>query len=276
MHQHCPGRTTPYRVRTLAFVALVAVAAAGCIDRTSLPTAYVRPAAGEMWVAVTPPAGLPDIAMWASLANRSDAVGRASAARVETLRKEATAAWKTGRVERSKELQEEALDSIVAHLAEMPSAVTLRDAAASLSVWLERTHAEVDLGAFPHLARAVAEVEHERDRTRTALAGGDTVAAMRALMRGAARIRSEAPAAVALRVLERTERRLTAEAAEDTALVRPLHLVRSARAALLEGRSDRALRRALYAAQLLDAREHAVPADREDAPARVEEIPEGR
>lgn len=267
---------TWYRVRTLACLAFAAVVAAGCIDRTSLPTAYVHPAAGEIWVAVTPPSGLPDIAMWASLASRSDAGGRTAAARVEALRKEATAAWKTGRVEQSRLLQEEALDSIVAHLAAMPSAASLRDAAASLSVWLERTRAEVDLELFPHLARAVADVEGERELTRTALAEGDTVNAMRALMRGAARIRSEAPAAVALRVLERTERRLTIEAAEDTALARPLHMVRSARAALLEGRSNRALRRALYAAQLLDARDRAAPAAGEDAPARVEEIPEGR
>lgn len=110
------------------------------------------------------------------------------------------------------------------------------------------------------LTSRLAAARSLRQRAGRALAEGDRTAAMRAALEAADRLAETTPAAVAQRLVTRAEhlieqrREGTANPATTMQLRRADRLVRGAWEAIEKGDHVRAIRRAYYAAQLMDIR----------------------
>ena len=157
-------------------------------------------------------------------------------------------------------------------LARAPEPARLLASAAALDEWADRARARLETGSYPELAAAAATVATHAQAARSALAAGDTGRAVLSVTRGAIAAREHAPLAVGLRLMAAVEARLAAGAGESPGVLRARHLLLDAREGLATGDSLRALRRAVYALQLLDAEGITVGPIRR--PATVDSVPE--
>lgn len=246
-----------------ALAAIIACVLAGCVDAPTVPRVYTHPADGELWIAVTVPAGLPDLDTWLPyVAEPRDGGDTVSAlGRIRSFRRQADEARRADAHSRASALERQAVRVAIHSLDRMPEPHVLSGAISALDMWTRRAEAEVDFQHHPELERAVGDVHSAREAAARLLARGDTAAAVIHLVEGAERVREQAPAAVALRVLDRVEARIRGEAEDDPALERALRLFRGARQALVTGDSRRALRRALYALQLAEGRGVGIASD---------------
>jgi phosphoglycolate phosphatase-like HAD superfamily hydrolase len=236
------------RSAAVSAVLLLAVGVSACEDSPTAPATYAHVADGRTWVAVAEPVGLPSLETWLPYLDG----GSPAAERIRVLRGEAGRARSAGRVELSRALEAEAFAEAAGALSRSPDARTLVYGLAALESWVARALARLEADPDPGLARSVVEVQGRRDAARAGLAAGDTAAAVAEITRGAEEARAWSPVAVGLRMLARAEARLDAEAVPDPAARRARRLVAGAREGLATGDSVRAVRRALYALQLLE------------------------
>jgi len=244
-------RRFPARLLALAACSLIAPA---CADSPTAPNSFVHEAGGSVWVAVAVPEGLPEAKGWLPYL-RADAPEHA---RVRQLADEASHARRAGELEASAALEAEALRvaAAVAH----PPAVKLLGAVAALDRWGERAGERLESGSFPELEGAAARVRELRNAARADLVRGDTQSAVLRLVEAAEVARGYAPATVGLRLVAQAERRIDAEAQPSQNLRRARLLLRTAREAMAQGDETRAMKRAWYALQLIEAEEKAAAA----------------
>ncbi|WP_420126479.1 hypothetical protein [Longimicrobium sp.] len=228
-----------------ALAALLLLAA--CEDAPMAPTSYVKHAAGGVWVAVTEPVSLPRTDTWLPY------VGAEDAAALRVTREQAVRLRAAGRVEDALELEDEMMRTAARSLARMPQPAALLASAAALDEWADRARARLQTGSYPELSAAVLEVAAQAEAARSRMAAGDTGRAVVHLTRGAIAARGHAPLAVGLRLMGAVETRLAAGVGQTAGVRRARHLLADAREGLATGDSLRALRRAVYALQLLDA-----------------------
>ena len=228
----------------LCAAALLAVSA--CDDGPTGPTSYVQVAGGQAWVAVAEPRGLPRAETWLPYLSPEHRAG------VDALRARAHRARAAGRPEEALRLEAQALREAAAGVAHAPDAGRVLGALAALEAWTDRARARLELGAHPELAAAAASVAARAQAARAALDAGDTAAAVRHLSEGTLAAREQSPIAVGLRLLAIAEARLQAGAASSATERNVRALLLGARAGLASGDSIRALRRAVYALQLLE------------------------
>jgi hypothetical protein len=230
---------------------------AACEDAPTAPTSYVQHAAGGVWVAVTEPMSLPRVDTWLPY------VGAAEAGTLREMRDRAGRLRTSGRVEDALEVDDEIMRLSARSLARTPEPARLLASAAALDEWADRARARLQTGSYPELAGAVLAVTTEAEAARAQMAAGDSGRAVMHLTRGAIAAREHAPLAVGLRLMAAVEARLARERGESAGVRRARHLLADAREGLATGDSLRALRRAVYALQLLDAEGIIVdPADR--------------
>lgn len=220
---------------------------AACEDAPTAPTSYVQHTAGGVWVAVTEPVSLPRVDTWLPY------VGAAEAGTLRTMREQATRLRASGRVEDALQLEDEMMRVAAGSLARMPEPARLLASAAALDEWADRARARLQTGRYPELSAAVLTVTAEAAAARARMAAGDSGQAVLHLTRGAIAARGQSPIAVGLRLMGAVEARLAAEQGESAGVRRARHLLADAREGLATGDSLRALRRAVYALQLLDA-----------------------
>lgn len=239
------------RARLAAALALTLLAA--CEDAPTGPTSFVQHAAGGTWVAVAEPVGLPRADAWTPF------VDSAAAATLREMRDRASRARSAGRVEEALAIEAGMMELAARSLVRAPDAARLLSGAAALDAWVDRARARVETGSFAALDAAARAVAAQSDSARAALAAGNAEQAVLHLTRGTVQAREHAPMAVGLRLMAAVEARL-ASAGESDGVRRARHLLADAREGLATGDSVRALRRAVYALQLLDAEGIAVPA----------------
>lgn len=244
----------PCRRALAALAALLLLAA--CDDGPTAPTSYVQHAAGGAWVAVVEPVGLPRVETLLPYVDGRTAAG----ATLRQMREQAARFRTAGRVEEALRVEDAMMRFAAASLTRAPEPVRLLASAAALDAWADRARARMETGRYPELAAAAASVSLLADSVRASLAAGDTGAAVLQLTRGAIAAREHAPLAVGLRLMAAVEARLAGGAGEGPSVRRARHLLLDAREGLATGDSLRALRRAVYALQLLDAEGIAVPA----------------
>jgi hypothetical protein len=240
--------------RALAALALLLLAA--CDDGPTAPTSYVQHAAGGDWVAVVEPVGLPRADTWLPYIDGGTLAG----ATVREMRERAARLRSAGRMEDALQVEDELMQFAAHALSRAPDPARLLASAAALDAWVDRARARLETGSYPELAAAAASVAALADSTRASLAAGDTNRAVLQLTRGAVAAREHAPLAVGMRLMGAVEARLAGGAGEGPGVRRARHLLADAREGLATGDSLRALRRAVYALQLLDAEGIAVPA----------------
>lgn len=238
--------------------ALAAVpAVAACEDAGTTPTSYVQVVGGSAWVAVAEPPGMARADTWLPWL----APDGPAAVQVRQLRDAAGRARTAGRIERSLALEDDALRLAAGSLARAPD--PLRGVLAPLSAldaWTDRARTRLELGRYPALQAAADGVSAEAAAARRALAAGDTLAAVTHLANGTLLARRHSTMGVGLRLLAAVEGRIGREqAGENAELQRARHLLAGAREALSTGDSMRAMRRALYALQLLEAQGLTLP-----------------
>jgi hypothetical protein len=219
---------------------------AACEDAPMAPTSYVQHAAGGVWVAVTEPVQLPRVDTWLPF------VGAADAASLREMRDRAVRLRTSGQVEDALALEDEMMRLAARSLARTPDPARLLASAAALDEWADRARARLQTGSYPGLSAAVLAVTTEAQAARARMAAGDTSTAVLHLTRGALAAREHAPLAVGLRLMGAVEARLARERSESAGVRRARHLLADAREGLATGDSLRALRRAVYALQLLD------------------------
>ena len=245
-----------FHARLLPLATVLAVAA--CDDAGTAPTSYVQVVAGGAWVAVAEPPGMPRADTWLPWL----AADGPAAAQVRQLRDAAGRARGGGRVEEAISMEDDALRLAAGSLARSPDAVRgVLGPLAALDVWTDRARARLEMGRYPELHAAAAGVAAEAAAARRALAAGDTMTAVAHLANGTLLARRHSTVGVGLRLLAAVEARLgPPKNIDSTNLKRARHLLAGAREALATGDSMRAMRRAVYALQLLDQEGIALPA----------------
>jgi hypothetical protein len=235
----------------LAALAAVLLAVAACEDAGTAPTSYVQVVGGGTWVAVAEPPGMPRADTWLPWV----APGGPAAAQVHALRESANRARNAGRIEQSLALEDDALRLAAGSLARSPDAVRgVLTPLAALDAWTDRARARLELGRYPALDTAAAAVSAQAAAARSALAAGDTMVAVTHIVNGTLIARRHSTLSVGLRLLAAVEGRLGREQpGESMNLRRARHLISGAREALSTGDSMRAMRRAVYALQLLES-----------------------
>lgn len=250
----------PHRRALAALASLLLLAA--CDDGPTAPTSYVQHAAGATWVAVTEPAGLPRVETWLPYVPAESEAGRT----LREMRDRAAKARTAARVEEALQLEDEMMRLAARSLSRAPEPARLLASAVALESWADRARARLETGSYPELAAAAATVSGHAHAARAALATGDTHGAVLHVTDGAILAREHAPLAVGLRLMAAVEARLASGPAQSAGVRRARHLLADAREGLATGDSVRALRRAVYALQLLEAEGIAV------APARREPV----
>jgi hypothetical protein len=228
---------------------LLVLLAAACGDAGPTgPTSFEHRAAGRTWVAVVAPDGVPGAAEWLAFVPRTDA----AFARVQALRADAARARRGGDPVTAAARDEEAaaLAASAASLADVPALLAV---SAALERWEGRAAERADAGAHPRLAADAATVAGLRGEAAEALARGDRAAAVDALARASRTVRDWAPEAVSLRLLAQADDAIDGAPRRTPELERARHLIRSAREGIASGDHRRALRRALYALQIIEA-----------------------
>jgi hypothetical protein len=249
------ARRFPDRARRLVLAA-AALALAACNDAGTGPTSYVQVVSGGAWVAVAEPPGMARADTWLAWVPSQGP----AAASVRQLRDAAGRARSAGRIEESLALDDDALLLAAGSLARAPDAVRILGPLAALDAWTDRARARLETGRYPDLAATADAVGAQAAAARRALAAGDTMVAVRHLAVATIAARRQSPLGVGLRMLAAVEQRLGPPRAQESAnLKRARHLLAGAREGLATGDSQRALRRAVYALQLLEAEGIAVP-----------------
>ena len=227
----------------LALLALLALAA--CEDAPTGPSSYAQVLGGTSWVAVAEPPGMAGADTWLPYAVPS------AAAEARDLSAAAGRARRSGRIAEAVELEGHALLAAAAvERAPLPERVL--GPLAALDAWVVRSAGRLATEPHPYLAESTAAVSAHADSARASLAAGDTAAAVLHLARGTLHAREHAPMAVGARLLASLEVRLEgAPALPSTQRAR--RLLAGAREGLATGDTVRALRRVVYAHQLLDA-----------------------
>lgn len=241
---------SPRRAARLLALASVLVLAA-CEDGGTGPTSYVHAVAGGAWVAVAEPEGMAGADTWLPwLAENGTAV-----ARVRALRDEAGRARSAGRADDAQRLDDAALRLASVSLARTPDPVRgVLVPLAALDSWTDRARARLETGRYPQLDAAASAVAASADAARQSLAAGDTAVAVAHVAEGTLAARRHSPLGVGLRLLASVEGRLgPRQPGESADMRRARDLLTGAREALATGDSLRAMRRAVYALQLLEA-----------------------
>lgn len=221
---------------------------AGCGDGPTAPTSYAQEVQGRMWVAVTEPYGLPDARTWEPYV----APGSPVLMQLREMSSAAGRARRAGRLEEAAALEGRAA-AIAAAVARITDPLPLVRSLDALERWEQNASTRLESGRYADLERAVVEVAGLRDGARALLARGDTAAAVVQLAHAAERVRHETPAAVALRLVAAAEARIDSASAPSERMRRARRLLRGAREGMATGDHARALRRAVYALQLLEA-----------------------
>lgn len=233
----------------LALACALVLPLAGCGDGPTAPTSYAQEVHGRIWVAVAEPDGLPDARTWEPYL----APGSPALAELRALSSAAGRARRDLRLEEAAELEARAAATAAASVGRITDPLPLVRSLDALQRWERNAVARLESGRHPELERAVTEVAGLREGARALLARGDTTAAIVQLARAAERVRKESPAAVALRLVAAAEARIDSAAAPTEPLRRARRLLRGAREGMATGDHTRALRRAVYALQLLEA-----------------------
>lgn len=235
---------------------------AACTDLPTGTDAFQLEADGQIWVAVLPPANLPDASTWLGYAAPDPVVAGLAREEVTALQERAHRARAMGDLERADALLDEADQRAVMAMEVSPPIGVFVAARASLDSWQRSVRAGVDLSEVPALAETAAAVERDGEAVDAALTEGDTRTVALRLTAAARRIREWSPDGVALRVLDRAEAHLAATAKSPGEGERAAQLVHSARQALIGGNPLRAMQRALYALQLAGGSElREIPAE---------------
>jgi hypothetical protein len=232
--------------RTLLLPLLLALSLAACEDAPTAPASYAQVLAGVTWVAVLEPEGMARAETWIP--------GAAPAAAAETRRLlgAAARARRDGDPLAAAELEERAMLVAAAAPRRGDAAERVGAPLRALDAWVARAHERLRDASHPELERASAEVSLRAAAAREALEAADPARALLEVAHGTAAARHHAPAAVGARLLAALEERLAAAPA-GTATERARRLHAGAREGLRTGDDVRALRRVVYAHQLLDA-----------------------
>jgi hypothetical protein len=220
---------------------------AACEDGPTAPTSYVQEAEGRTWV--MEPDGLPSAATWLPYVDR----GSPALARIHDLRAAAGKLRRAGRLELAAAMEAKAGRVAAASLARSPAPDALARSFAALERWSASAGERLESGSYPELRDAVEAVHRMADSARAGLARGDTATAAVQLTLAADRVREQAPSAVALRLVAAAEARLATVRDPGENLLRAKRLLRGAREGMVTGDYRRALRRAVYALQIVDA-----------------------
>jgi hypothetical protein len=238
-------------LRSAACAAALALSAAlgACGDAPTLPTSFAREAGGRTWVAVAEPKGLPEARTWLPY------LATASAERVRALHAAAGAARRAGRLDEAMETDAAARLAAAGLLETDPPEARVRAALAALVEWETRAAERLEAASYPALDSVARVVAVRRGEAEAALAASDARGAALRLAEGAEAARTMSPVAVALRLVEDAERRIDGDASPTPELRRARLLLRLSREAMATGDQTRAMKRAWYALQLIDAEE---------------------
>jgi hypothetical protein len=237
------------------------LAAVACSDSPTSPAYYTLPAAGELWTAVLVPRGVPDASTWTPYLRASRSDSDSAVREVRSLQISAEQLRREGSLAPARAAEERAALLAAHSLLEAPPQRVFLGALNALGVWSEHAGGAAEANELPDLQRRVSEVRALRASAVALLQQGDSVAAAVDLASAAAIARSQAPEAVAERVLARAEERIAAGAKGDHSSTRALRLLRHSREALAAGDHARALQRAFYALQLADGQGAPEPAN---------------
>jgi len=220
---------------------------AACGDAPTMATSFAQQAGGRTWVAVAEPAGMPDTRTWLPWVAPAD--GR----RIRTLVAEAAKLRRAGQLEAGLHLEAQARLAAAQFLAHDPPPAPMTSALMAVREWETRAADRLRAGQYPGLDSTLAVVSAGRAAAEAALDRGDARAAAGLLAGAGETARDYAPVRVALRLVERAEQRIDAEAAPTPDLRRARLLLRTAREAMATGDEMRAMKRAWYAQQIVDA-----------------------
>jgi hypothetical protein len=236
-------------LRSLAIPAALALSAAlaACGDAPTTPTSFAREAGGRTWVAVAEPAGLPEARTWLPYLS-PDAAGR-----VRAMVADARTARRAGKLEEALQAEAQARMAAATLVTAPPSAGRLRAGIAALEEWEARAAERRASASYPGLDSLAAVVAERRAAAQAALAAGDARGAALRLAEGAEAARAASPTVVALRLVADAERRIDGDPAPSAELRRARLLLRLSREAMATGDQTRAMKRAWYALQLIDA-----------------------
>jgi len=237
------------RFRTHLLTLLAPVCAvlslAACGDGPTLPTSFAQEAGGRTWVAVAEPAGMPDARTWTPF------LARAQARQVRAMLADAGKLRRSGDLEAG--LAAEANARLAAALAADPPVAGVNAALNGLREWETRAGDRLRAGRYPGLDSTVAAVATQRAAAEEALGRGDHRGAASLAAQAGELARAYSPVRVALRLVERAEQRIDGDPAPGPDLRRARLLLRTAREAMAMGDQTRAMRRAWYAQQIIDA-----------------------
>ncbi|MDB4950219.1 MAG: hypothetical protein JWM27_2868 [Gemmatimonadetes bacterium] len=240
------------RPRPRPFAAAAALccvlALSACDAGPTAPTSFAQQVGGRTWVAVTPPDGLPDARSWMPFVRRTDP----AYPRLHELREMEAQARKAGQLEHAAALATVAA-RLAAKSAVSPDPEALLRAQAALERWEARAAERLAEGAYPGLDSTRAAIHGLRGQADAAVQRGDTTAAVADLTEAGEAARTFAPEAVGLRVLADAEARIAGAGPPTQGLKRARRLLRAAREAIATGDCTRAVRRAMYALQIIDA-----------------------
>jgi len=224
-----------------------ALALAACGDAPTLPTSFAQQAGGRTWVAVAEPAGMPDARTWLPL------LPRPQAQRVRSMLADAVKLRRGGDLEGGLAAESRARVAAAQALAADPPPARVNAALSAVREWETRAADRLRAGRYPGLDSTVAAVAAQRTLAEAALARGDGRAAAALLAQAGETARVYSPVRVALRLVERAEQRIDADPAPAPDLRRARLLLRTAREAMATGDQTRAMKRAWYAQQIIDA-----------------------
>jgi len=231
----------------LAASACAAFALAACGDAPTLPTSFAQQAGGRTWVAVAEPAGMPDARTWLPLLPKPEA------RRIRSLLADAMKLRRGGDLEGGLMAESHARVAAAQALTADPPATRVIAALSAVREWETRAADRLRAGHYPGLDSTVASVAAQRTLAEEALARGDRRAAAALLAQAGETARTYSPVRVALRLVERAEQRIDSDPNPTPDLRRARLLLRTAREAMATGDQTRAMKRAWYAQQIIDA-----------------------
>ncbi|HEX8906713.1 MAG TPA: hypothetical protein VF771_17815 [Longimicrobiaceae bacterium] len=238
----------PFRLpATLASAAAFCGVLAACGDAPTSPTSFAQQAGGKTWVAVAPPAKMPEARTWIAYATPQ------AAARIREMQQQASRARRAGMLEAALEMDAQAARLSASFLAKDPPTPKVIGAVSAVREWEQRAEDRLREGDYPGLDSALAVVSAQRAAAEAALARGDGRGAVLRLADAAEAARAYAPQAVALNLVARAEQRIDRDPAPTPDLKRARLLLRLAREAMATGDQTRAMKRAWYALQIIDA-----------------------
>ena len=190
---------------------------------------------------------MPGVRTWLAFAPRE------AAAQVRAVERQAARARRAGLLEAALEMDAQAARMAATSLSVDPPAPRVYGAVSAVREWETRAEERLQSGRYPELERALAAVSAARGQAEAALARGETRAAVLRLADAADAARQFAPEAVALRLIADAERRAGGDPEPGPELRRARMLLRLSREAMATGDQTRAMKRAWYALQIIDA-----------------------